>query len=47
LRFEANPGKYFARPYFKKPMTKKGLVEWLKVVQVPVLPKKQRVFRFF
>jgi hypothetical protein len=24
-------GKYFARPYLKKPFTKIGLVEWLKV----------------
>jgi hypothetical protein len=24
-------GKYLARPYLKKTITKKGLVEWLKV----------------
>jgi hypothetical protein len=30
-QFEANPGKYFERPYLKKTHHKKGLVEWLKV----------------
>jgi hypothetical protein len=31
LRFEASPSKEFMRPYLKKKITIKGLVEWLKV----------------
>jgi hypothetical protein len=31
LQFQASPGKQFERPYLKKPFTKLGLVEWLKV----------------
>jgi hypothetical protein len=31
LWFEASPGNKFTRPYLKKPFTKIGLVEWLKV----------------
>jgi hypothetical protein len=30
-QFEASPGKKFSRPRLKKPFTKEGLVEWLKV----------------
>jgi hypothetical protein len=30
-RFEATLGKYFLRPYLKKPHHKKGLVGWFKV----------------
>jgi hypothetical protein len=29
--FEASPGNGFSRPYLKKPFTKIGLLEWLKV----------------
>jgi hypothetical protein len=39
--------KKFAGPYLKKPFTKIGLVEWLKVkaqVQAPVPQKKKYVF---
>jgi hypothetical protein len=31
LWFEASLDKQFKRPYLKKPFTKIGLVEWLKV----------------
>jgi hypothetical protein len=31
LQFKASPGRKFERPYLKKPYTKIGLVEWLKV----------------
>jgi hypothetical protein len=31
LRLVASPGKQFARPYLKKPFTKIGLMELLKV----------------
>jgi hypothetical protein len=31
LRFKANLGKQFSRPYLEKTRHKKGLVEWLKV----------------
>jgi hypothetical protein len=30
-QFKASPGKWFMRSYLKKPFTKRGLVEWLKV----------------
>jgi hypothetical protein len=30
-RIEASLDKYFERPYLEKPLTKIGLVEWLKV----------------
>jgi hypothetical protein len=31
LWFKASPGKQFTRPYLKKTLHKKRLVEWLKV----------------
>jgi hypothetical protein len=31
ITVQSQPGKYFMRPYIKKPFTKIGLVEWLKV----------------
>jgi ribosomal protein S21 len=31
LQFKASWGKQFKRPYLKKPITEKGLVEWLKM----------------
>jgi hypothetical protein len=31
LQFEVSLDKYFMRSYLKKPFTKIGLVEWLKV----------------
>jgi hypothetical protein len=31
MRFKASLGKQFTRPYLKKTLFQKGLVEWLKV----------------
>jgi hypothetical protein len=45
LQFDASPGKQLVRPYLlKKAITKKGLVEWLKVYALsssPTIAKKK------
>jgi hypothetical protein len=35
---QTQPGKYLTRPYLKKPITTKGLVEWLKVLALSSSP---------
>jgi hypothetical protein len=43
--FEASLRKKFMRPYLKKPSTKIGLVEWLKVKVLsssPIIAKKNK-----
>jgi hypothetical protein len=35
-------GKYFTRPYLEKPLTKIGLVEWLKVKVLSSSPSTKR-----
>jgi hypothetical protein len=42
LQFEASLGKQFVRPYLKNPITKKGLVEWLKVKALSSSPSTKK-----
>jgi hypothetical protein len=39
---EASPGKKFTRPYLKKPFTKIGLEEWLKVKGLSSIPSTSK-----
>jgi hypothetical protein len=46
LQFETSQGKYFMKPYLKKPFTKIRLVEWLKVKALsssPSTTKKKKI----
>jgi hypothetical protein len=48
LRFEASPANSSVRPYLRKPFTKIGLVDWLKVKALssaPVPPKKIPMYK--
>jgi hypothetical protein len=39
--FKDNTGKYFLRPYLKKPFIKIGLVEWLKLKALSSSPSTE------